>query len=70
MKTTMLALYYLHDTNFKPRTKHISLKYHHFHDQIANGNLQILKVDTDQNWADIFTTFREDTSLNISKNFS
>jgi hypothetical protein len=43
------------DTNFKPHTKHISLKYHHFHDPIANGNLQILKVDTNQNWADTFT---------------
>jgi hypothetical protein len=43
------------DSNFKPRTKHISLKYHHFHDQIKNGNLQILKVGTEANWADIFT---------------
>jgi len=26
-------------TNFKPRTKHISIKWHHFHDQIQNGTL-------------------------------
>jgi hypothetical protein len=43
------------DSNFKPRTKHISIKWHHFHDHIQNGNLQILKVPTDRNWADIFT---------------
>ncbi len=43
------------EPNFKPRTKHISLKYHHFHDQVRNGNLQIMKVSTDSNWADIFT---------------
>ncbi len=41
--------------NFKPRTKHISLKFHHFKDQIVNGTLQVIKVDSAQNWADIFT---------------
>jgi len=43
------------DMQFKPRTKHISIKYHHFHDQIRNGNLEIIKVNTDENIADIFT---------------
>jgi hypothetical protein len=43
------------ETHFKPRTKHISLKYHHFHDQIRNGNLQIIRVDINSNIADIFT---------------
>jgi hypothetical protein len=43
------------ETQFKPRTKHISLKYHHFHDQIQNGNLKIIKVASSENWADIFT---------------
>jgi hypothetical protein len=42
-------------SQFKPRTKHISLKYHHFRDQVLNGTLQIIKVETTQNWADIFT---------------
>ena len=41
--------------NFKPCTKHISLKFHHFKDQIVNGTLQVIKVDSAQNWADIFT---------------
>lgn len=43
------------ESNFKPRTKHISIKWHHFHDQVRNGSLQITKVATDLNWADIFT---------------
>jgi hypothetical protein len=43
------------ETHFKPRTKHISLKYHHFHDQIRLGHLEIIKVDTHSNIADIFT---------------
>ncbi len=42
------------DMQFKPRTKHISIKYHHFHNQIQNGNLEIIKVNTDENIADIF----------------
>lgn len=43
------------ETTFKPCTKHISLKYHHFNDQIKNGTLSIIKVDTNKNWADVFT---------------
>jgi hypothetical protein len=43
------------ESNFKPRTKHISLKYHHFRDHVASGSLRIIKVDSANNWADIFT---------------
>ncbi len=43
------------ETHFKPHIKHISLKYHHFHDHIENGTLQVIKVATDDNIADIFT---------------
>ena len=43
------------ETNFKPRTKHISLKFHHFQDNVKDGTLRILKVDSNLNWADIFT---------------
>jgi hypothetical protein len=43
------------EINFKPRTKHISLKFHHFRDQVLNGTLRIQKVDSSNNWADIFT---------------
>jgi hypothetical protein len=43
------------ESNFKPCTKHISLKFHHFRDQILNGTLRVLKVDSSKKWADIFT---------------
>jgi hypothetical protein len=43
------------DTQLKPRTKHISLKFHHFLDYVHNGTLQILKIATNENMADIFT---------------
>jgi hypothetical protein len=43
------------DTHFKPRTKHISLKFHHFQDYVKNGIIHILKIGTSNNMADIFT---------------
>jgi len=43
------------ETQFKPRTKHISLKFHHFQDQVCSGLLEIIKVGTNENLADIFT---------------
>jgi len=39
----------------RPRTKHIRIKWFHFRDQIAQGNITVQKIDTDLNWADIFT---------------
>ena len=40
----------------RPRTEHLSLKWHHFRDQVRNGGwLKIKKVHTKVNWADIFT---------------
>jgi hypothetical protein len=43
------------DSHYKPRTKHISLKYHHFKDYIKSGAICITKVPTMDNLADIFT---------------
>ena len=39
----------------KPRTKHISIKWHHFRDQIQNGTITISKISTHDNLADILT---------------
>jgi hypothetical protein len=36
-------------------TKHIALKWHHFKDQIRSGQIKRVKVDSNHNWADIFT---------------
>jgi len=43
------------DDHHKPRTKHISLKYHHFKDYMRSGALRIVKVPSASNLADIFT---------------
>ena len=38
-----------------PRTKHIAIKYHHFRDAVAKKVLEIERVDTKEQLADIFT---------------
>jgi len=39
----------------KTRTKHLSLKWHHFKDQLRSGQLKITKIDMNLNLADILT---------------
>jgi hypothetical protein len=39
----------------RPRTKHIALKYHHFHSHIVIGAIKIKWIDTKHQLADIFT---------------
>lgn len=51
--TSCIVLAYQDGT--KVRTKHISLKWHHFKDQIQHGNIQVIKIDTNLNWADLVT---------------
>jgi hypothetical protein len=41
------------DTQHCPRTKHISLKYHHLRDHINNGTIAIEKVASSSNCTDI-----------------
>ncbi len=40
---------------FTHRTKHISLKYHHFRQYVADGTIKIEPIDTREQIADIFT---------------
>jgi hypothetical protein len=44
-----------HSESTKMRTKHIALKWHHFKDQIRQGFIKVVKIDTNYNWADILT---------------
>jgi len=44
-----------HRKGTKVRTKHISLKWHHFKDHIRAGDIKVVKIDTNLNWADILT---------------
>ena len=39
----------------QPRTKHISIKYHHFRSHIKDGSIKIQWIDTKSQLADIFT---------------
>ena len=40
---------------FAPRTKHITIKYHHFRSFVADGSIQTFPIDTKEQLADIFT---------------
>ena len=40
---------------FRPRTKHIATKYHHFRDSVKGGAIKVLPIDTLEQIADIFT---------------
>ena len=41
--------------NVRPRTKHLSVKWHHFRDQVRNKKIIVQKIATDLNWADMLT---------------
>jgi hypothetical protein len=40
---------------YRPRTKHIAIKYHHFHEHVRNGSISIEAIDTKEQIADQFT---------------
>jgi len=48
---------------FRPRTKHLAIKWHHFKDQVRNGNVTVTKVASALNWADIFTKSTDKTTF-------
>ena len=56
------------DDQYRPRTKHLAIKWHHFKDQVRNGNLKVSKVDTKINWADIFTKAVDKTTFERLRN--
>jgi Reverse transcriptase (RNA-dependent DNA polymerase) len=39
----------------RPRTKHLNIKYHHFREEVTNGNILINQIETENQLADIFT---------------
>jgi hypothetical protein len=49
------ALEMARSPKFRPRTKHINVKYHHFHDSIESGKIHMLGIDTKEQQADILT---------------
>ena len=43
------------NTKFTPRTKHIRLKYHHIHSWVDKKLIDIIHVDTKEQFADMLT---------------
>jgi hypothetical protein len=49
------ALELANSPRYRPRTKHIAIKYHHFREHVKTGKISIHAIDTKQQIADIFT---------------
>lgn len=47
----------------RPRTKHINVKYHHFREAVNDGKITLLRVDTTEQQADIFTKPLDDNTF-------
>ena len=57
------ALTLAKDPKYRPRTKHIALKYHHFRSFVKNGEIEILPIDTKEQLADQFTKALDEQSF-------
>jgi hypothetical protein len=49
------ALEMARSPRFRPCTKHINIKYHHFHESIESGKIIMEAIDTKDQQADILT---------------
>ena len=49
------ALILAKEHRYRPRTKDIALKYHHFRSYVTEGKVEILPIDTNEQLADQFT---------------
>lgn len=49
------ALELAREPRYRPRTKHIAIKYHHFREHVRNGKVKISPIDTRDQLADQFT---------------
>jgi len=41
--------------NFTKKSKHIEVQYHYVHENCLNGTIDVVKIKTENNMADIFT---------------
>ena len=49
------ALQLATELKYRPRTKHICVKYHHFRQHVKNKTIYIKAINTNEQQADIFT---------------
>ena len=47
------AIEMANEDKFRPRTKHINVKYHHFRDYVEDGSIKIEYIASDANPADV-----------------
>ena len=43
------------EPKYRPRTKHIAIKYHHFRSHVEKGDVSVKAIDSKEQLADIFT---------------
>jgi hypothetical protein len=48
---------------FRPGSKHINVKYHHFHDSIESGKIFMFPIDTKEHQADILTKLLDEKAF-------
>ena len=53
---------------YRPRTKHIAIKYHHFRERVQNGTIKIKSIDTNEQIADQFTKGLQVGTFNYLRN--
>lgn len=49
----------------RPQTKHLNIKYHHFHQHVQSGLLSIHAISTDEQIADIFMKPLNETTFKL-----
>jgi hypothetical protein len=47
----------------RPRTKHINIKYHHFREFVKNGDVELYKITSEEQEADLFTKALPESSF-------
>ena len=49
------AIELANEPKYRPRTKHIGLKWHHFREHVKNGTVKVKYIDTKEQLADCLT---------------
>ena len=57
------ALELARESKYRPRTKYVSIKYHHFREHVKNKTIKVLAIDTKEQIVDIFTKLLEKASF-------
>ena len=64
----MSAIYLAKNQVYHARTKHIDVKYHFVRDVLEDGDIEVKKIHTKNNPADMFTKVNPGVKFNHCKN--